>query len=180
MKKNFTVAVKEKGLDLFLDIPDNLIIYSDKQRINQILINVIGNAIKYTPPNGRIIIKTEIKNNSIILSVRDNGIGFTADEKKIIFKQFGKIERYGQGWDVGIEGTGLGLYISKELIALHEGRIWVESEGRDKGSTFFFSIPKEWGRKILNLVIKMKYTKNWTPNFLLFHNHILSLEDFWW
>ncbi|GAG76819.1 unnamed protein product, partial [marine sediment metagenome] len=62
-------------------------------------------------------------------------------EIKQLFTQFGKIERYGQGWDVGIEGTGLGLYISKELMTLHDGKIWVESEGRNKGSTFFFSLP---------------------------------------
>ncbi|MFX1532581.1 MAG: sensor histidine kinase, partial [Promethearchaeota archaeon] len=70
------------------------------------------------------------------------GIGFTEEEKNQVFKQFGKIERYGQGWDVAIEGTGLGLYITKKLVELHGGKIWLESEGRNKGSTFSFSIPK--------------------------------------
>ena len=73
--------------------------------------------------------------------MEDNGIGFTEDEKEQIFKQFGKIERYGQGWDLGIEGSGLGLYISKKIVELHGGKIWVESEGRNKGSTFYFSLP---------------------------------------
>ena len=73
--------------------------------------------------------------------MKDTGIGLTQKEISQLFTQFGKIERYGQGWDVKIDGTGLGLYISKELISLHEGKIWVESEGRNKGSTFFFSLP---------------------------------------
>ena len=75
--------------------------------------------------------------------IKDTGIGLTKNEMAQLFTQFGKIERYGQGLDVDIEGTGLGLYISKELIALHDGNIWVESEGRNKGSTFFFSLPIE-------------------------------------
>ncbi|MFW9783637.1 MAG: sensor histidine kinase, partial [Candidatus Heimdallarchaeota archaeon] len=76
-----------------------------------------------------------------IISIKDDGIGITETEKKQLFKQFGKIERYGQGWDVGIEGTGLGLYISKEIVELHGGKIWVESEGRNRGSIFYFSLP---------------------------------------
>ncbi len=58
-----------------------------------------------------------------------------------IFKKFGKIERYGKELDVDIEGSGLGLYISKEIVNLHEGMIWVESEGRNKGATFTIKLP---------------------------------------
>ena len=65
------------------------------------------------------------------------------DEKKRLFKKFGKIERYGKGLDVNVEGSGLGLYISKEIIDLHNGRIWGESKGRNKGSTFTIRLPLE-------------------------------------
>jgi len=99
------------------------------------------NAIKYTPVGGHITIDSKQKDGYYIISINDTGIGLTQKEISQLFTQFGKIERYGQGWDVGIGGTGLGLYISKELITLHEGKIWVESEGRNKGSTFFFSLP---------------------------------------
>ncbi|MFX1343547.1 MAG: sensor histidine kinase [Promethearchaeota archaeon] len=88
------------------------------------------------PPRGWIDIKTELTDDFVIVSIKDNGIGFMEEEKDKIFKQFGKIERYGQGLDLGIDGTGLGLYISKKII-----EIWMESEGKDKGSTFYFSIP---------------------------------------
>ena len=74
-------------------------------------------------------------------SIRDNGIGFSRDDKNKIFKQFGKIERYGKGWDIGIEGTGMGLYTSKKIVKMHGGKIWAESEGRNKGSEFCFSLP---------------------------------------
>ncbi|MFX0027993.1 MAG: PAS domain S-box protein [Candidatus Hermodarchaeota archaeon] len=115
----------------------------DKERIYEVISNLLLNAVKYTPPGGIISIQIQEDNDSLIISVKDNGIGFTEEEKNQVFKQFGKIERYGQGWDVAIEGTGLGLYITRKLVELHDGKIWLESEGRNKGSTFFFSIPKE-------------------------------------
>jgi signal transduction histidine kinase len=87
------------------------------------------------------MIKSDISDDGILISINDNGIGFTEEEKSLIFKRFGKIERYDKGWEVNIEGTGLGLYISKKIIELHGGKIWVVSEGRDKGSTFNFTLP---------------------------------------
>ncbi|MFX0142265.1 MAG: sensor histidine kinase, partial [Candidatus Hodarchaeota archaeon] len=63
------------------------------------------------------------------------------EEMSQIFKRYGKIERYGQGLDVISEGSGLGLYIVKKIIELHGGKVWAESHGRNKGSTFSFSLP---------------------------------------
>ncbi len=128
---------------IILDLHEKLIIEFDKERIYEVVSNLLVNAIKYTPPGGNIKIKSEINNNIYIISVQDDGIGFTEEEKSHIFQQFGKIERYGQGWDVATEGTGLGLFITKKLVELHGGKIWLESEGRNKGSTFYFSIPRK-------------------------------------
>jgi PAS domain S-box-containing protein len=124
-----------------LEVQEYLTCNLDKERIYEVITNLLLNAIKYTPPGGEITIKSEIKEKNYVISVNDNGIGITEEETKKLFKQFGKIERYGKGWDVDIEGSGLGLYISKKIIDLHGGEIWVESEGRNKGSTFSFSLP---------------------------------------
>ncbi len=124
-----------------VNVKDNLFTEFDKEKIYEVITNLLINAIKYTPVGGQIIIESNKEDSHYIISIKDTGIGLTQKEITQLFTQFGKIERYGQGWDVGIEGTGLGLYISKELMKLHNGKIWVESEGRNKGSTFFFSLP---------------------------------------
>ena len=133
--------VRLRSQTITLELHDELKTKFDKERIYDVISNLLVNAIKYTPLEGNIIIQSEVKDDFFIISVKDNGIGFTEEEKSQVFKQFGKIERYGQGWDVDIEGTGLGLYITKKIIEIHGGHIWLESEGRNKGSTFFFSIP---------------------------------------
>ena len=147
---SFLIKFCVKGLEGLAELRDQEIILKtheyltadfDKERMYDVIVNLVVNAIKYTPPKGKIIIKSEIKEKFYIISVKDNGIGITEEEKSLLFKQFGKIERYGMGWDIGIEGSGLGLYMSKKIIELHGGKMWVESEGRNKGSTFYFSVP---------------------------------------
>ena len=127
--------------ELEINIQQKLIANFEEEQIHKVVSNLLSNAIKYTPPNGKIEIKSEIKNNLIITSIKDNGIGFTREEKQKIFKQFGKIERYGQNLEVVPDGTGLGLFISRKMVELHGGEIWVESEGRNQGSTFYFTLP---------------------------------------
>jgi len=124
-----------------IEIHDSIIARFEKEEIHDVISNLLTNAIKYTPPRGWIDIKTELTDDFIIVSIKDNGIGFTEEEKGKIFKQFGKIERYGQGLDLGIDGTGLGLYISKKIVESHGGKIWMESKGKNKGSIFYFSLP---------------------------------------
>jgi PAS domain S-box-containing protein len=135
-------ASEEKNHSIVLDIHDTMNIKIEREKILEVIENLLSNAIKYTPSGGAITIHSEKTKSHYIISVDDNGIGFTDEEKSVLFTQFGKIERYGHGYDVSIDGTGLGLYVSKKIIELHGGKIWMESEGRDQGSTFYFSLPR--------------------------------------
>ena len=133
--------IKSRNHVISIKITENLIIHIDKDRIYEVIKNLLSNAIKFTPPNGRIIIDSEIRENKLVISIEDNGIGIIDADKEKLFTQFGKIERFGKGIDVEIQGSGLGLYISKQIINLHGGSIWMESEGENKGCVFYFSLP---------------------------------------
>jgi len=106
--KDLQILIIKRGISVKLKIDDELITQFDYRKIYNVINNLLMNAIKYTPSYGRIEIKSKILDDSFLISVEDNGIGFTEEEKSRIFTRFGKIERYGKGWDVEIEGVGLG------------------------------------------------------------------------
>ncbi|MHA1148236.1 MAG: PAS domain S-box protein [Promethearchaeota archaeon] len=140
--EELTFLAKERKIKLLIKIPDNLVLNLDKIRIMQVITNLLSNAIKNTPPKGRIDVLLEQYHNWAILSVADTGIGLTSEEIKKIFTRFGKIERYGEGLEfIDIQGSGLGLYLSKQIVELHGGKLWVESDGRHKGATFTLRLP---------------------------------------
>ncbi len=113
------------------------LVYGDRERIGQVVVNLITNAIKYSPDTRHIIVCTESKNNEVQLSVQDFGIGISADKKDKVFEQFYRVSGTREHT---FPGLGLGLYISSEIIKRMHGRIWVNStEG--KGSTFYFAVP---------------------------------------
>jgi PAS domain S-box-containing protein len=134
--------LKDRELTLNLKLPDKLCLDIDKVRIEQVIMNLLLNAIKNTPPKGIITVKVEKQENWVTISVSDTGVGLTREEMEIIFTRFGKIERYGEGLEyIDIQGSGLGLFISKEILDLHGGNIRAESEGRHKGSNFIVQLP---------------------------------------
>ncbi|MFX0071438.1 MAG: sensor histidine kinase [Candidatus Hermodarchaeota archaeon] len=135
------LLLKERDLFLKLDINNNYIINLDKNKIEQVILNLLSNAIKNTPPQGFIYVGLKRNNDYIDLIIKDTGIGFTKSEKQIAFKKFGKVDRKVEGKDIIMEGSGLGLYICQEIVKLHKGNIWLESEGRNKGSTFIIRLP---------------------------------------
>jgi len=140
--------IDQRNLDIVVDIPDDFSLFVDRIRFGQLISNLVSNAIKNTPSNGKIVISANLdaENNNIAeLSVKDTGVGITTEEKERLFKIFGKIERYGKGMDIIPEGTGLGLYISKQIVESHGGEIWAESGGRNTGAKFVVRIPSHQG-----------------------------------
>ncbi len=136
----FSERLKESQIELQIYVdPETPHVYADRDRINQVLFNLIGNAIKFTPRGGRISVQAvrDESENAVRFSVSDTGIGIPRDEQKRIFERFYQVDKHDTR---GYGGTGLGLAICKELIELHGGRIWVESE-KDKGSAFHFTLP---------------------------------------
>lgn len=114
-------------------------VLADPDRIEQVLINLIGNAIKFTPAQGVITVSVGIRNNMAIVSVLDTGKGIKKEDFPRLFQKFGILDS-GYAKEHNLKSTGLGLYISKSLVKLHGGVVWAESEGDGKGSTFSFSL----------------------------------------
>jgi PAS domain S-box-containing protein len=113
------------------------LVYADKDRIGQVITNLISNAIKYSPEANKVIVNTAIEDNEIKLCVQDFGIGISPDKKDKVFEQFYRVSGDKQHT---FPGLGLGLYISSEIIKREGGRIWVNSiEG--EGSSFCFALP---------------------------------------
>lgn len=128
----------QKGIRIFYTLaPDTREIRMDRDRISEVLDNLVSNAIKYTQPGGEIRIRYEAGDHDAIIHVEDNGQGLSETDLKDIFKSFKKLSSRPTG---GESSTGLGLAIVKKIVDMHHGKVWVESE-KGKGSVFSFSIP---------------------------------------
>jgi signal transduction histidine kinase len=114
---------------------EKLIVNADRERIEQVFTNIIGNAIKYTPQSGDIVINANRKGNDISIDILDTGIGIPDKDIDNIFQRFYRV----RGSASSFPGSGAGLYISSEIIKSHGGEMWAESE-IGKGSVFHFSI----------------------------------------
>jgi two-component system phosphate regulon sensor histidine kinase PhoR len=123
------------GLTLSVELPPDLPrVLADVERMQQVVINLLHNAIKFTPPGGRVAISAETAGDEMIMSVRDTGVGIAAENLDRIFERFYKADRARSGG-----GTGLGLAIAKHIVQAHGGRIWAES-AEGKGSVFRFTL----------------------------------------
>lgn len=128
-----------RKIRIYTALPDEAVnAFVDRDRIIQVLVNLIGNAIKFIPPQGRIDVVLERDEQEATIRVRDNGPGLTQEDMGRIFDRFvqAKILK-----GPGEHGTGLGLTISQSLVQMHGGKLWVESEVA-KGCMFSFKIPK--------------------------------------
>ena len=108
----------------------------DSGKVKQVVMNLIDNAIKYTP-KGSVKLILRLFDRKIQLEIKDTGIGFN---KETLPKLFAKFSREKNANKVNIQGSGLGLYLAREIIEAHHGHIWAHSEGEGKGSTFFIEL----------------------------------------
>jgi two-component system CheB/CheR fusion protein len=142
MVDNVLILVRERalkrGLTLSLEAPADLTVSADERMFKQILFNLLSNAVKFTEPGGRIAVTAERAGDDLCVSVADTGIGIEPDDQARLFTEF---EQLDSGYDRIHQGTGLGLALTRKFVELHGGRIWVESEGEGKGSTFRFTLP---------------------------------------
>jgi signal transduction histidine kinase len=132
-------TAKKKKLKLIYKKPKKTFpkVRIDREKIRQVIMNLIDNAIKYTE-KGEVEIELKLIKNKIFFSVSDSGMGIEKGDMLNLFKKFSR----GQGTSViHTEGTGLGLYVARQMIENHKGKIWAESEGKGKGAKFIFELP---------------------------------------
>ena len=127
--------IRISGLELNSSVDDtsDLFIHGDRGKIKQVISNLIDNSIKYTPKGVINLIIERTPNDKIIVSIKDTGVGIEHD---VLPKLFERFTRAPDASRTNISGTGLGLYVAKKMLEAHRGRIWAESEGKNKGSTF--------------------------------------------
>lgn len=134
--------LRNKDLKLTTELPNSMpIIHGDGPRLEQVMLNLMTNAAKFTPAGGIITIRARQQDNGLVVDVQDNGIGIAREEQSRLFKPYSRLSSDRQRHP----GLGLGLALSKQVVELHGGRIWVNSEP-GKGSTFSFFVPRRPAR----------------------------------
>jgi PAS domain S-box-containing protein len=132
------MAVLSQAHPLRVDVPEQLEGQWDRGRLDQVLTNLVSNAIRYSPEGGEVLVRLEEEEGGVHLTVKDRGVGIPPDKQGVIFERFGRAHgsKYG--------GLGLGLTITQGIVEQHGGRIWVESRGMPgEGSTFHVWLPRE-------------------------------------
>jgi two-component system sensor histidine kinase ChiS len=127
------LSAEAKGVSITQEMPELPAVEADRKRVEQVLIHLIDNAIKFAPENGRVDVSAKCEGDQVLVQVKDNGKGIAKEDFPKLFTKFFQA-------DPSTRGTGLGLAICKRLVELHGGRIWCESE-LGKGSTFSFTLP---------------------------------------
>jgi len=130
---------EDKGVSLRLDIPAKLPqVRADSGRIIQVLLNLLGNALQYTPSEGQVTVRARREGREMVMAVQDSGMGISAEHLPHIFERFYRVDK-SRSRTGG--GSGIGLTIAKHLVEAHGGRIWAASPGPGQGSIFTFTLP---------------------------------------
>lgn len=138
LEKRFDFQFSEAGINLYIPDPGDIEMLADINRVDQVLQNLVGNALKYTHLGGTVEVRVSQDETGTHFSVVDNGRGLTHEDLKLVFTRFYRVDT-SRARETG--GSGIGLTIAKEWVEAHGGEIWAESEGLEKGSTFCFTIP---------------------------------------
>jgi signal transduction histidine kinase len=129
--------VQRRGIALGHTVDKRLgMIHGDERKVRQVLLNLLSNALKFTPEGGRIDVQAALRDGVAEVSVTDTGVGISPEDQEAIFEEFRQVGTAAKK----VEGTGLGLAISRKFVELHGGTIWVTSQ-LGKGSTFTFTLP---------------------------------------
>jgi len=134
----FDVQANAPKHDIILEDSPDLIYTGDRFRLEQVMINLLTNAVKYSPEVSKIIVRAWAERNKVVVSIQDFGMGIPESEIEKITERFYRINKTSSGH----QGLGLGLYISLGIIKKHAGDFWIRSE-QGKGSTFYFSLPQK-------------------------------------
>jgi two-component system phosphate regulon sensor histidine kinase PhoR len=129
------LQAERAGVDLTVETATLPNVSVDAGRLEQVLVNLIHNAVKFTRRGGSVTLSAKADGEMVVFAVRDTGIGIPADDLARIFERFYRVDKSRAG-----SGTGLGLSIAKHIVETHGGRIWAESR-EGQGSVFYFSIP---------------------------------------
>jgi signal transduction histidine kinase len=135
-----SVQLKEKQIELSINVPEEAAsIFADVSQIRRVFINIISNALKFTPLKGKIIISSHKVDREVQIDVSDTGCGIPEEARESIFEEFYRVDN---PINREVKGTGLGLALVKNIIEAHKGKIWVTSKV-GVGSTFSFILPRE-------------------------------------
>jgi signal transduction histidine kinase len=134
--ESMMVLAEKKAIKMFVDMEDNIPnVNCDRDRIIQVVMNLVTNAIKFTPEGGRVMLDVGRGTLDVVISVSDTGPGIDVEDTNALFDRYKQLDSAER-----TRGTGLGLAISKAIVEAHGGKIWVESE-KGKGSVFRFTLP---------------------------------------
>ncbi len=140
LRKGIGILAKQKGVHLKEEWPEkNGLVWADGKRIRQVLVNLLANAVKFTSRDGEVVLRVvnDEENRQVIVTVSDNGIGIAKEDHDLIFDEFRQVDGSSSR---AHSGTGLGLALTKRLVEMHGGKIWVESE-LGRGAAFSFTLP---------------------------------------
>ncbi len=139
VKCNLELVANSKNQVIHLNLEESLLINGDKMKLIELFENLISNALKFSHPNTSVEVEGTLSNDKVQISVTDSGLGLDEADKAKLFTKFAKLSSTPTGKE---HSNGLGLFLVKTMAELHHGKVWATSPGKNKGSTFFISLPR--------------------------------------